>query len=169
MQITRYTSLTEAQFLGCAAAFVDALFGELNAAVMQLRKLEGQPKGAAFGFEMALDTHRYGALLVLERWSDFVHTFGRHVALSRHREIIDEAPARVRTAENILGRTNDVLDAAELYSSDLVRACVHGFHSLNLTFEQEKRAVEDMMRLGPLLPEDFQETRRVFQMDLAAR
>ena len=67
MRITRFPALSEPQFLGCTAAFVDSLFGELNAAAAALRRLEGQPKGAAFAYEMTLDTHRYGALIVLER------------------------------------------------------------------------------------------------------
>ncbi len=48
MQITRYASLSEPQFLGCTSAFADALAGELNSAAMYLRKLEDQPKGARF-------------------------------------------------------------------------------------------------------------------------
>ena len=61
MHITRYPSLSQQQFLGCVAAFVDALTGELNAATLALRRLEGKSKGAAFAYEMTLDTHRYGA------------------------------------------------------------------------------------------------------------
>ena len=67
MRITRYPNLTEPQFFGCVAAFVDSLSGELNAASMALRRLEGQAKGRAFAYEMTLDQHRYGALIVLER------------------------------------------------------------------------------------------------------
>jgi hypothetical protein len=55
VQITRYASLSEPQFLGCVSAFADSLTGELNSAAMYLRKLEGQGKGAAFAYEMALD------------------------------------------------------------------------------------------------------------------
>ena len=69
MRITRYPNINEPQFFGCVAAFVDSLSGELNAASLALRRLEGQGKGRAFAFEMTLDQHRYGALIVLDRWS----------------------------------------------------------------------------------------------------
>src|SRR5215510_959231 len=86
VRITRFPSLSETQFQGCLAAFVDSLFGELNAAAMYLRKLENQPKGAAFSYEMSLDQHRYGALVVLDRWATLVHAFARDENLERHRE-----------------------------------------------------------------------------------
>ena len=84
MQITRYASLSEPQFLGCVSAFADSLTGELNSAAMYLRKLEGQAKGAAFAYEMSLDRHRYGALTVLDRWGALVAAFGPHLTLSRY-------------------------------------------------------------------------------------
>src|SRR5215471_8231153 len=78
VRITRYPNLTADQFYGCVAAFVDALTGELNAAAAALRRLQGSRKGAAFAYEMALDQHRYGALIVLDRWSTVVGAFGSH-------------------------------------------------------------------------------------------
>jgi hypothetical protein len=169
LQITRYTSLSEMQFLGCASAFLDSIFGELNAAVLSLRKLEGKPKGVAFAFEMSLDTHRYGALLILERWAELTHNFGAHVALSHHQGIIDQARGHVETAEGILQQINQVLDTASDYTGEVVAACVMGFQSLNLTFEEEKKAVDGTLRLDALLPKEFHETRRIFLADLAAR
>jgi hypothetical protein len=169
VQILHFPSLAEPQFFGCASAFVDALAGELNAATMYLRKLLGQPKGAAFAFEMSLDTHRYGALMVLDRWAGLVHAYGPHLRLARHQSVVDEAPARVQTAENILGRTNDILDATDRYAGEVVEACVLAWHSLDATFAEERAAAEQMMILGPMLPEDFQQARRVFAQDLAAR
>ena len=76
MRITRYPNISEAQFFGCVSAFVDSLSGELNAATMSLRRLAGSRKGSAFAYEMTLDTHRYGALIVLDRWSTLVGAFG---------------------------------------------------------------------------------------------
>jgi len=67
LRITRFPSITEPQFFGCVSAFVDSLAGELNSASIALRRLEGQSKGSAFAYEMTLDTHRYGALIVLDR------------------------------------------------------------------------------------------------------
>ena len=169
LRITRYPSLNEPQFLGCAAAFIDSLSGELNAAAAALRRLEGQPKGGGFSYEMALDLHRYGALIVLDRWATLVHAFGPHLALSARGEMIEEAPARVQTAENLLGRANQLIDAAPAYSSDLVQACILAFQSLNTTFAQERESAEQNAQLGPMLPGDYTEARRIFLEDLAAR
>ncbi|MBZ5575869.1 MAG: hypothetical protein LAP40_04850 [Acidobacteriia bacterium] len=169
MRITRYPSLSEFQFLGCTAAFVDSLTGELNAAALALRRLEGQAKGSAFAYEMTLDTHRYGALIVLDRFATFVRAFGPHVHLSRRREMVDSAPARVATAEDILGRANQLIDAAPAYASDLVEACVLAFQSLDTTFAAEREAAAQNATLGPMLPEEYSEARRIFLEDLAAR
>lgn len=169
MQITRYTNLNEDQFLGCISAFVDSLFGQLNAAAMYIRKLQGEPKGSAFAFEMALDTHRYGALLVLDRWAELVHAFGPHLSVGNRQSIIDEAPLRVQTAENILGRANQILDRAPQYSNEIVEACNMAFQSLRTTFRDEQASADQSASLGPMLPEDFKKARRIFLEDLAAR
>lgn len=169
MQITRYPSLTETQFLGCVSAFVDSLLGELNSAAMHLRKLEGQPKGAAFAYEMALDTHRYGALMVLDRWANLAHTYGPHLSLGRRAAVIDEAPARVQSAENLLGRTNEVIDAAAMYSGEVVSACLLAWQGAASAFSEERGVAEEMAKLGPMLPEEYRSARRIFLEDLAAR
>jgi hypothetical protein len=169
VQITRFPSLTEPQFRGCVSAFVDSLTGELNSAALYLKKLEGQPKGAAFAYEMSLDTHRYGALMVLDRWATLVHTYGPHLELGKNQSIIDETPARVLTAENILGRTNDVIDSTEQYSNEVVAACLLAWQSLQTTFAEEQQASGKMVALGPMQPEEYRQARRIFLEDLAAR
>ncbi len=169
MQITRYASLSEPQFLGCVSAFADALLGELNSAAMYLRKLEGQAQGAAFAYEMSFDRHRYGALTVLDRWGAFVAAFGPHLALSRYPAIVAEAPARVRTAESILESANRLIDAGAAYSSDAVEACVLAFQSLATTFAEERQAASQSAQLGPMLPDEFKQARGIFLHDLAAR
>jgi hypothetical protein len=169
LRITRYPSLTSDQFFGCVAAFVDALTGELNAAAGALRRLEGQHKGAAFAYEMALDHHRYGALIVVDRWVTLTATFGPHLALPRCASIVQLAGDRGRAAEEVLGRTNQVIDAAESYAGELVEACVAAWQSLYVTFGEERRETEQTGRLGPMLPEEYREARRVFAEDLAVR
>ena len=169
MQITRYASLTEQQFLGCVSAFVDTLAGELNAAAMYLRKLEEQPKGAAFAYEMSLDRHRYGALTALDRWSGLAEIFGPHLALRQRQSIVDQAGARARQAETILGRANELIDAAERYSAEVVAACTVAFQSVMAIFSEERGAAEEAAKLGPLLPDEFREARGIFSRDLAAR
>jgi len=169
LRITRYPALSEPQFFGCTAAFVDSLFGELNAAASALRRLEGQFKGAAFAYEMTLDTHRYGALIVLDRWSTLVNAFGPHLQLARRQTIIEDGPSRVQTAEKILGSANTLLDAADSYSPAVVEACVLAFHSMHTTFAEESDEADRSAKLGPMLPEDYTSARRIFLEDLAAR
>jgi hypothetical protein len=169
VHITRYPSLSEQQFFGCVAAFVDSLSGELNAAAIALRRLERRPKGAAFVYEMSLDTHRYGALIVLDRWATLAGTFGPHLTLTQRAEILNEAAARVRASEEILTRVNGLLDTAESYSPEVVEACIMGWQSLQTTFRQEREAAEQFAKLGPMLSEDYTSARRIFLEDLAAR
>jgi hypothetical protein len=169
LRITRFPSITEPQFFGCVAAFVDALAGELNSATMALRRLEGKGKGAAFAYEVTLDTHRYGALIVLDRWSTVVGTFGPHLHLSRRQEIIGQTPVRVQAAENILVRTNNLIDSSEIYSQEVVEACLMAFQSLNTAFTDERAEAEQSAKLGPMLPEEYKDARRIFLEDLAAR
>jgi hypothetical protein len=169
LRITRFPALSEPQFFGCTAAFVDSLFGELNAAAAALRRLEGRSKGAAFAYEMTLDTHRYGALIVLDRWSTLVRAFGPHLQLSRHQTVVESAPARLATAESILGNANHVLDAARGYTTEVVEACTLAFQSLQTTFAEERGEAEQTAKLGPMLPEDYTSARRIFLEDLAAR
>jgi hypothetical protein len=169
VRILRYPALGEPQFLGCVAAFVDSLEGELNAAAMALRRLEARAKGSAFAYEMALDQHRYGALIVLDRWTSLIAAFGPHLQLATHPEIVAEAPARIAAAELILRPANQLIDAAESYSAHLVEACLLAFQSASGVFQQERASAEQSARLGPMLPEDYRQARRIFSEDLAAR
>ncbi|HEY1342074.1 MAG TPA: hypothetical protein VGF59_31415 [Bryobacteraceae bacterium] len=169
MRITRYPSLSEQQFFGCVAAFVDSLTGELNAAAIALRRLEGQSKGSAFAYEMTLDSHRYGAMIVLDRWSALVAAFGPHLDLAQRREILATAEPRIRSAEGILARANQLIDAAAGYDSETVEAAIAGWQSLNTAFREEREAAEQFAKLGPMLSEDYTSARRIFLEDLAAR
>jgi hypothetical protein len=169
LRITRYPSINETQFFGCVAAFVDSLAGELNSAAMALRRLQGRGKGAAFAYEMALDTHRYGALIVLDRWFTLVGTFGPHLQLTRRPAMIGESPARVRAAEGILVSANNLIDAADTYSDAVVEASLLAFQSVNSAFAEERSDTEQSAKLGPMLPDDYKEARRIFLEDLAAR
>lgn len=169
MRIIRFPSITEQQFFGCTSAFVDSLLGELNAATAALRRLENKGKGDAFAYEMKLDTHRYGALIVLDRWATLTGTFGPHLRLSRDNDILSEARQRVGSAEKILTTANTLIDAAEQYSPTIVEASVFAFQSLQSTFQQELRAAEQYAKLGPMLSSEYKEARQIFLEDLAAR
>ena len=169
MRITRFPSITEQQFLGCLSAFVDSLSGELNAATIALRRLEGKAKGAAFVHEMTLDTHRYGALIVIDRWSTLAGTFGPHLRLSERQSILDDARSRVTAAEEILTRANQLLDAGDRYSTAVVEACALGFRALDTVFSEERDTAARSSKLGPMLPEEYQQARQIFLQHLAAR
>jgi hypothetical protein len=169
LRITRYPNITEDQFYGCVAAFVDSLEGELNAAASALRRLSGSRKGGAFAFEMTLDQHRYGALIVIDRWSAVLTAFGPHLMLPRRRDIVERGLERTRSAEEILARANALADAASAYSEDVIEACLVAFQSVNGIFAEERAEAEQSAKLGPMLPESYRDARRIFLEDLAAR
>jgi hypothetical protein len=169
LRITRFPSIDETQFFGCVAAFVDSLSGELNAAAAALRRLQGQRKCEAFAYEMTMDTHRYGALIVLDRWSTLTGAFGPHLQLSRRPAMVGQAPARVQSAETILSTANNLIDAADNYNDAVVEACLLAFQSVNTTFAEERAETEQSAKLGPMLPDGYKEARRIFLEDLAAR
>ena len=151
------------------AALIDALTGELNSAAAALRRLEGLRKGGAFAYEITLDQHRYGAMIVLDRWSTLAGAFGPHLELPRGPDIAEHAAQRVSHAQQVLDRANQVLDAAEGYSPDVVQACLMAWQSLQVTFAEERREADRSASLGPMLPEEYREARRVFSEDLAGR
>ena len=164
MRILRFPSLSEPQFFGCVSAFLHTLTGELNAASVALTRLRGKTKGSAFADEMTLDCHRYGALIVLDRWGTLVRTFGPHL----HHSITANGPSRVEAAETILVRVNRLIDAAEAYTDGLAEACIAAFQSLHTTFAEE-RAETDRTATAGFMPAEYREARHIFLEDLAAR
>jgi hypothetical protein len=169
LRITRFPSLTESQFAGCMAAFLDVLEGELNSAVTYLRRLENRAKGSAFAYEMELDRHRYGALIVLDRWLAVTAAFGADPGLAEHADAIARAPEQVRVSAETVGRANAVIDAADGYSSDVVEGCALAFQAVRSGFAGERESARRYAELGPMLPEDYRQARAIFLEDLAAR
>jgi hypothetical protein len=169
LRILRYPSITEQQFSGCVTAFVDSLSGELNSATIALRRLEGRNKGSAFAYEMTLDTHRYGALIVLDRWGTLLRAFGPHLKLASKQSVIAEGPTRVTSAETILTQANHLLDAGDWYSPAVVEACTLAFQSLDGIFKEERAFATQTSSLGPMLSDDHKQARLIFLEDLAAR
>ena len=78
-------------------------------------------------------------------------------------------PERVRTGEEILTRSNALIDGAGSYSPAVVEACLFAFQSLSVTFEEERAETEQSAKLGPMLPEEYRDARRIFLEDLAVR
>lgn len=136
--------------------------------MIALRRLEGRAKGSAFAYEMTLDTHRYGALIVLDRWSTVLRAFGPHLQTAQQ-SVITDGPARISSAEEILTRANQVLDAGERYATDLVEACALAYQSLDIIFKEERGIAARASSLGPMLSDEHKEARRIFLEDLAAR
>jgi hypothetical protein len=169
LQILRFPSLSDDQFRGCVAAFVDSLSGEFNAASAALRRLEGQAKGAAFVHEIALDQHRYGAMIVLERWGALVESFGPHLAQGRSAALVGTAPDRAQAAEKILAAANAAIDGADSYDAATTEGCRAAFDSALGMFAAERADAEGAAKLGPMLSEGYKEGRRIFLEDLAAR
>jgi hypothetical protein len=165
LHITRFLSLTEPQFQGCRSAFVDSLTGELNSTVLYLRKLDNQRKGGAFAYEMSLDQHRYRALVVLDRWATLVRTFAGSIPP----ETVEATPARVAAAEELITRANQIIDAGDFYTLEAIEACQMAYQAVSLTFAAERQAAEQNEALGPMLPEEYRQARRIFLEDLAAR
>jgi hypothetical protein len=62
-----------------------------------------------------------------------------------------------------------LIDAAGQYSPELINACVMAYQAMNTTFELERKAAEQAALLGPMLPDDYRQARRIFLEDLAAR
>jgi len=105
----------------------------------------------------------------VDRWSTLTGAFGPHLKLSRRPEILAAASERVRSAEEILGRANMLLDAASSYSEAVVQACLMAYQAVEGVFAQERAEAEQSGKLGPMLPEDYRDARRIFLEDLAAR
>ena len=169
MRILRYPTLSEAECLGCVSAFVDSLSSALEGMLTFLRRLQGQPKGAAFAFEMQLDSHRYGVMLILERWGELVHHFGPHLHNMKDASVLHDAPLRIQMSENLMIRTNRLIDATEQYHPELLHAAEQAAQTIVRTFNHERAAAEQTLNLGPLQPAEFGEARRIFLADLAAR
>ncbi len=169
MQILRFPSMSEAEYFGCVSAFVDSLWAALDGVAQSLGKLQGRAKGAAFLFEMQLDQHRYGALMILDRWERFVEGFGPHVELTRHREATAGTPASVEAARGLITKLNAIIDSAERYTPELAAAADMTSQAVRSAFSAAHLAADQMEKLGPMLSDEFQASKRIFRADLAAR
>jgi hypothetical protein len=89
--------------------------------------------------------------------------------MARRPDIIGRAADRVRAAEEILGRANMLVDAAPAYGEDVVNACAMAFQAVDGVFAEERAEAEQAGKLGPMLPEEYRDARRIFLEDLAAR
>ena len=75
----------------------------------------------------------------------------------------------MRAAEDILNRANMLVDAAADYGESAVEACEMAFRSVEGVFAEERAEAAQAGKLGPMLPEEYTNARRIFLEDLAAR
>jgi hypothetical protein len=106
VRIRRCPHISDSQLFGCVAALVDSLSGGLHAATVWLHRLAASRKGSASACDLTLDTHRCGALIVLDRWSTLVGALGPHLEIEQPADVIRRAGDRVRAAEDILNPAN---------------------------------------------------------------
>ena len=106
MRITGCPQFSDSQFFGCVAVLVDSLSGRLHAATVWLHRKVANRKGSASACDLTLDTHRCGALIVLDRWSTLVGALRPHLEIEQPADVIRRAGDRVRAAEDILNPAN---------------------------------------------------------------
>ena len=118
---------------------------------------------------MTLDQHRYGATIVLDRWAALADRLrGRPGAGAGPRD--PAASPRPRAGRRGPARTSQPADRRRRADTEeVVSACVLAYQSLDATFQAERTAAQQAGRLGPMLPEDYRQARRIFLEDLAAR
>jgi len=134
-----------------------------------LRRLENLAKGSAFAYEMTLDRHRYGALIVLDRWATLLRAFAPHLDASRRPALLESAFLRIEAAEKVLIAANHLLDASDAYTASALEGCSTAWQSVLGMFSTERTEAEQSASLGPMLPEEYTSARRIFLEDLAER
>jgi len=76
VRVARCPQFSDSRFFRCVAVLVDFLSGRLHAATVWLHRKVVNRKVSASACELTLDTHRCGALIVLDRWSTLVGALG---------------------------------------------------------------------------------------------
>ena len=99
MRIRRCPHISDSQLFGCVAALVDSLSGGLHAATVWLHRLVANQKASASACDLTLDTHRRGALIVLDRWSTLVGALGPHLGIGRPADVIPTQAPLLRFAK----------------------------------------------------------------------
>src|SRR3972149_872205 len=115
MKILSQEALSGPEYLGCLSAFVASFSEHVLQTKYYLKRLEGKRKGAVFGWEMALDRARYGALIVLERWKELNGQFQQSIDALPEALPSRETGDRAEQAVQALSQWNERLDAAETY------------------------------------------------------
>jgi len=118
---------------------------------------------------MQMDQHRYGTLIVLDRWAEFARAFRGHAELGARQPMLDQAAERAQSAQGVMERANRVLDDADFYSMEVVEACALALRTVELTFNEEKEAADQAASLGPMLSDEYKQYRSVFLSDLSQR
>lgn len=142
MRILDQPALDNTEYLACVTAFYNALGHHLAETEAYLVKLAGKRKGAHFGWEMAMDKARYGALIVLERWKELNERFAESLRNTASHRLAEGAPARCEAAAQGLQTAYLSLDQLDEYSEPLVRAVVERLRAVGEMFGQEREAAQ---------------------------
>jgi hypothetical protein len=140
MRILDQPALNHTEYLACLAAFSNSLGRNLGETDAYLAKLAGKRKGSHFGWEMALDKARYGALIVLERWKEFNQRFADSLRNTPARAMAEAAAPRCDTAAQALEAAYYSLDQLDEYSELLVQEAMRRLRAVEEIFAEEREA-----------------------------
>ena len=140
MRILDQPALNHTEYLACLAAFSNSLGRQLGETDAYLAKLAGKRKGSHFGWEIALDKARYGALIVLERWKEFNQRFADSLRNTPARAMAEAAAPRCDTAAQALEAAYDSLDQLDEYTELLVQEAMRRLRAVEEIFAEEREA-----------------------------
>lgn len=148
--------LSLTQYLGRLRAFLDVLHAEAVTLATYVRRLEGQDRERAFGWDMILERARHRALAVIERWQSFnlaldgrvypddveLVSYGEHHRLRRG---FPETCGELTSLMERIGRYVDSIEKFDRQDVKLVTALVEEI--LTLVREQGAATRDVGMRL----------------------
>ena len=178
MRILEQSALDNTEYLACLSAFCTALENHVGETENYLVRLAGKHKGVHFGWEMAMDRARYGALIVLERWKELNERFAESLRNTASSLLAEAAPAKCDTAAEGLQAAYLTLDSLEEYSEPLVRAAIERARTVLDLFASERQQVRafhpemtalNVLGSGPSPADLFRRTRESFLADLTRR
>lgn len=140
MRILDQSALDHTEYLACLTAFYNSLGRHLGETEAYLIKLAGKRKGGHFGWEMALDKARYGALIVLERWKELNERFAESLRNTPSRALAEAAATRCDGAARSLQAAYLSLDELEEYSELIVREAAKRLRAVQEIFADERES-----------------------------
>ena len=140
MKILDQPALDHTEYLACLAAFCNSLGRHLGDTEAYLVRLAGKRKGSHFGWEIALDKARYGALIVLERWKELNQRFTDSLRNTPSRALATATAPKCEAAAQALEASYLSLDQLDEYSELLVQEAVKRLRAVQEIFAEEREA-----------------------------